>query len=150
MMISSNTISSKTITMKANPPQTAASSSSAAAVSHSTDEPTPSRKSGPPTKRSSAHFIGDNSGSSGSTAFPGVDGSEDDLGYQIENGFGGDGDGEHRAASHIVDRLLDKVPQSVWQPNAVVQRHRRKANLYWLLLLVGYGVYIALVSGYAQ
>lgn len=45
-----------------------------------------------------------------------------------------------------LEGLLDKVPQTVWQPNAVVRPHRRKANIYWALLLVGYTVYIFLVS----
>lgn len=47
----------------------------------------------------------------------------------------------------IVDRWLAKVPTSVWHPNAVVPQHRRKANLYWALLLTGYVIYIGLVSG---
>lgn len=45
-----------------------------------------------------------------------------------------------------IDRLLAKLPHSVWKPNAVVPRDRRKATLYWGLLLVGYLVYIAIVS----
>lgn len=57
--------------------------------------------------------------------------------------------GSDRDKIPAVDKLLEKVPQSIWQPNAVVRRHRRKATLYWLLLLLGYGVYIGLVSGAA-
>lgn len=79
-----------------------------------------------------------------SGGFPAID-IEGDLGHQINvphGTAGGDRD-------NPVDKLLEKVPQSIWQPNAVVQRHRRKATLYWLLLLLGYGVYIGLVSGSA-
>lgn len=79
-----------------------------------------------------------------SAGFPAID-VQADLGHQVNaphGAAGGDRD-------NPVDKLLGKVPQSIWQPNAVVQRHRRKATLYWLLLLLGYGVYIGLVSGSA-
>lgn len=45
-----------------------------------------------------------------------------------------------------IEGLLAKVPPTVWQPNAVVRLHRRKANLYWALLLLGYITYIIFVS----
>lgn len=44
------------------------------------------------------------------------------------------------------DRLLLTVPSSMWQPNTVVRRHRRTANVYWAFLLLGYLIYIMCVS----
>ena len=89
-----------------------------------------------------------NSNNSTSTAFPAVD-VAGELGYQEESGVTS-GDGDRCAPSNSVDKLLELVPQSVWQPNAVVRRHRQKANLYWLMLLIGYAIYIALVSGFVK
>lgn len=45
-----------------------------------------------------------------------------------------------------LDRLLARMPSSVWQPNTVVVHHRRPANYYWGVLLMGYLVYIVIVS----
>ncbi|CAM9944545.1 unnamed protein product [Ectocarpus sp. 12 AP-2014] len=39
--------------------------------------------------------------------------------------------------------LIEKVPEGLWQANGVVPRHRRKAHLYWGLLVLGYAAYIA-------
>lgn len=70
------------------------------------------------------------------------------VGYRSRKAYGRvAGDGEHNGRDFVVDRWLGKMPQSVWQPNTVVRRHRSKANLYWTMLLIGYAVYIALVSG---
>lgn len=81
-----------------------------------------------------------------SAGFPAVD-IEGDLDRRANVPHGAAGDDRDKIPA--VDKLLEKVPQSIWQPNAVVRRHRRKATLYWLLLLLGYGVYIGLVSGSA-
>lgn len=51
-----------------------------------------------------------------------------------------------RGTDSTLGSLIEKVPQSIWQANAVVPRHRRKAHLYWTLLLIGYALYIILVS----
>ena len=118
---------------------------------NSTDGVTLSQERDPSTIRTSRLSISDDTSyrnstkNSNSNAFPGID-IAGDFGYHIQSGVAG-GDGEHRAPSLSVNNLLQKVPQSVWQPNAVVQRHRQKANLYWLLLLIGYAIYIVLVSG---
>lgn len=45
-----------------------------------------------------------------------------------------------------IDRLLGSVPAAMWQPNSVALQDRKKAHAYWLLLLLGYVAYIALVS----
>lgn len=79
-----------------------------------------------------------------STHFPPVDAKGDKPApnaWGFKNGGNPEGD-------VVFDRLLSTMPHSVWQPNAVVRRHRTRANLYWLALLVGYAFYIALVSGY--
>lgn len=55
----------------------------------------------------------------------------------------GDGDASNDKG---IEGLLAKVPPAVWQPNAVVRPHRRKANLYWALLLLGYMTYVIFVS----
>lgn len=84
-----------------------------------------------------------------SAGFPALD-IEGDSDHRMHVPHGADGfDGDDPESRKYVEKLLEKVPQSVWQPNAVVQRHRRKATLYWLLLLVGYGVYIGLASASA-
>ena len=81
-----------------------------------------------------------------SAGFPAID-VEGDMDKRLNVPPGGDRDDRGNSDSlFYVDKLLEKVPQSIWQPNAVVQRHRRKATLYWLLLLLGYAVYIGLVS----
>lgn len=76
--------------------------------------------------------------------FPATD-MEKDWGHRVNAPYIAAGDDR----DNRVDKLLEKVPQSIWQPNAVVREHRKKATLYWLLLLLGYGVYIGLVSGSA-
>ena len=117
-------------------------------------EPSPSRSSSRSTrgkslsqkkvtapKRSSAFSINDNS----SIAFPESDiGGDGDIAQNLKR-YGSNRDKIGR--SFDVETLLEKVPQSVWQPNAVVHPHRRKANMYWSMLLLGYTVYIGLVSG---
>lgn len=109
-------------------------------------EPPPSQSSshkrGIAPKRSSALPIND---SSSSTPFPEIDtGGDLDNPQNYVSVVGSD---PVRRGSFDVGNLLQKVPQSLWQPNAVVQRHRRKANMYWLMLIIGYAVYIGLVSG---
>ena len=84
--------------------------------------------------------------SDASAGFPAID-IEGDMDKLLNVPPSGDRDDRGNSDSLFnVDRLLEKAPQSIWQPNAVVQRHRRKATLYWLLLLLGYAVYIGLVS----
>ena len=80
-----------------------------------------------------------------SAGFPAID-IGGDLDNRVNASHGAVGGDSDNPEPYLVDKLLQKVPQSIWQPNAVVQRHRRKAPLYWLLLLLGYGVYIGLVS----
>lgn len=57
-----------------------------------------------------------------------------------------DANGQESNRYLSVGNLIGKVPESVWRANAVVPRHRTKAHVYWGLLLVGYVIYIALVS----
>eukprot|EP00904_Undaria_pinnatifida_P002843 jgi/Undpi1/1255/HiC_scaffold_109.g14169.m1 len=84
--------------------------------------------------------------SDASAGFPAID-IEGDMDKLLNVPPSGDRDDRANSDSLFnVDRLLEKAPQSIWQPNAVVQRHRRKATLYWLLLLLGYAVYIGLVD----
>eukprot|EP00752_Nemacystus_decipiens_P012551 g11115.t1 len=63
-----------------------------------------------------------------------IDANAQETGHLVDSG----------GFSSTLGNIIDKVPQSVWQANAVVPRHRRKAHLYWGLLLAGYAIYIAL------
>lgn len=73
--------------------------------------------------------------------FPAVDRESD-----LQVGANGDRPFDTSGFSLTLGKLIGKVPPSVWQANAVVPQHRRKAHLYWGLLLVGYAIYIGLVS----
>lgn len=77
------------------------------------------------------------SGKSEAITFPGVDEEADQ-----QTGPNGTTDGVNVS----LGTLIDKVPESLWQANGVVPQHRRKAHLYWMLLVAGYAIYVALVS----
>lgn len=63
-----------------------------------------------------------------------------------DNGDSGDVGRRYRERSNAVATLIEKVPDTIWQANAVVPRHRGMAHVYWALLLTGYAIYVVLVS----